>query len=99
MVENVIQISQAAAIVLNKQTIKHSMTVKHEPRPPAPRPSHMTIIWELQRGAEWREYVQLYGQRSTVMTPPQFMRGGQSDHLMPPVSVRYEFGYTDGTPW
>jgi hypothetical protein len=98
MVENVIQISQAAAIVLNKQTIKHSMTVRHEPRPPAPRPSHMVVIWELQQGTVWREYVPLYGQRSTTVNTPHFMRGG-NDHLLPPVSVRYEFGYTDGSPW
>jgi hypothetical protein len=98
MVENVIQISQAAATVLNKQTIKHSMTVKHEPRPPAPRPSHMVVIWELQQGTQWRECVQLYGQRSTTTNPPHFMQGG-NDHLLPPVSVRYEFGYTDGSHW
>ena len=98
MVENVIQISQAAAIVLNKQTIKHSMTVRHEPRPPAPRPSRLMIAWTMQDGQEWKEYINLTGQMSTTMTPPQFIRGGYPN-MMPPVSVRYEFGYEDGRPW
>jgi hypothetical protein len=79
-------------------TFEHSYTIKHEPRPPAPRPSRMTVIWELQQGTEWREYVSLYGQRSTTMATPHFMRCGY-DRLLPPVSVRYEFGYTDGSPW
>jgi hypothetical protein len=96
--ELALSVTRTTVDYLVSKPIQHSYTIRHEPRPPAPRPSRMTVIWELQQGAEWREYVSLNGQRSTVMMAPGFMRGG-NDHLLPPVSVRYEFGYTDGSAW
>jgi hypothetical protein len=77
-------------------TVKH--TVTHSPRPPAPRPSRLSIIWTMQNGYELRDYVPINGMWSHTANVPQWLVNPES-YGGTPFSVRYEFGYTDGEKW
>lgn len=79
-------------------TIKHVMTVKHDPRPPAPRPVRLAIVWIMQDGQELRQFVSLYGQQSTTEIVPRWVVN-QDWNGWPPYTMRFEFQYEDGAPW
>jgi hypothetical protein len=85
-----------------RDTLRHTQiaanaTLHHTyaQRPPAPRPSRMMVVYTMQDGMEYKEYVPLNGMPFYTMSPSHYV----FDQPTPPISIRYEFGYTDGSPW
>jgi hypothetical protein len=77
-------------------TIKHVTVVKHEPRPPAPVPIRLQIVWIMQDGQELRQYINMYGQSSTTdMIPNWVLQSGGAPNW-PPTAMRFEFQYENG---
>lgn len=74
----------------------HTLHHTYAQRPPAPRPSRMMIIYVMQDGKEIREFVPLNGQAIHYSLSPMHYVWNQEQ---PPSHIRYEFGYTDGSPW
>lgn len=87
----------AVAEALRNTQISANATLHHTyaERPPAPRPSRMTVVYVMQHGQEIREYVQLNGQSYTTLSPMHYVWNQE----LPPSHIRYEFGYSDGSPW
>lgn len=89
--------TDAIAEALRHTQIAANATLHHTyaERPPAPRPSRLTVVYVLQDGQEIREYVNLNSQHYTVTAPMHYVWAQE----IPPSSIRYEFGYSDGSPW
>ena len=87
----------AMAFINHPVTVKH--TVTHAPRPPAPRPVRMTVIYRMQDGFEYKEYTALTGQMSSTANFPHYVLDSIIRDGKPPESIRYEFGYEDGHNW
>lgn len=93
--QTVHQVAQTLMIPeLPPLTVRH--VVEHKQRPPAPRPSRLTVVYIMQDGREYKEYVPLYGQRSFILNFPHYVAQEMANTGMPPVSIRYELGYEDG---
>lgn len=79
----------------NALKIEH--IVKHEPRPPAPRPSRMTLVYIMPDGSEYKEYIGLIGQASWYHNMAHYVeeqiRNGSS------IQLRFDFAYEDGQRW
>jgi hypothetical protein len=88
---------QAIAEALRHTQIATNATLHHTyaERPPAARPSRLTVVYVLQNGQEIREYVNLNSQHYTVTAPMHYVWAQE----IPPSQIRYEFGYTDGSRW
>ncbi len=82
-----------------RQPFKIEHHVTHAPRPPAPRPSRLTIAYQMQDGREYKEYVPLNGQMSYHTNFPYHIAHGIAEGNPPPEGIRYEFGYEDGGQW
>jgi hypothetical protein len=78
-------------------TIKHVTVVKHEPRPPAPVPIRLQIVWIMQDGQELRQYINMYGQSSTTERVPDWMiLRSVANPTDLPSAMRFEFQYENG---
>ena len=71
--------------------IKH--VVRHEPRPPAPRPERITVVYEMQDGREFRTFIPLHGQAEWTESWPHWLDIREPGY--PPVAIRYHLGYSD----
>ena len=94
---------QLAFMEALKETLRHTniatnSTLHHTyaERPPAPRPSRLTVVYGMQNGQEWKEYVPLNGSHEWVTSPLHIVFQNPDG---PPSYIRYEFGYTDGRRW
>ena len=85
------------AFINHPVTVRH--TVTHAPRPPAPRPARMTVVYQMQDGSEYKEYTILAGQMSSWANFPHYIFESIIRDGKPPQAVRYEFGYEDGRNW
>lgn len=73
----------------------HTLHHTYAARPAAERPSRLTVVYVMQDGKEIREYINLNSQHYTVTAPMHYVWNQE----LPPVNIRYEFGYTDGSMW
>jgi hypothetical protein len=76
--------------------MSHNMHVTYAARPPAPRPSQLTIVYEMQDGQQIREYVPMNGNAIWTQAPLDYV---YRNPLGPPVKIEYIFGYQDGGMW
>jgi hypothetical protein len=74
-------------------TVNH--VIRHEKRPPAPRPQRLTVVYQMQDGQEIKTYIPIHGQRSWTESFPHWLQNPHQSNW-PPVCIRYEFGYEDG---
>lgn len=68
--------------------------IRHEPRPPAPRPERITVVYEMQDGHEYKTFIPLHGQSQWVESWPGWL-DPQREPAYPPVAIRYHIGYAD----
>jgi hypothetical protein len=77
--------------------VKHNVVVRHEPRPPAPVPIRLQIVWIMQDGQELRQYINMYGQSSTTERVPDWMIiRSVANPTDLPSAMRFEFQYENG---
>lgn len=76
---------------IRRQPFEVKHTVTHAPRPPAPVPQRIAIVYIMQDGTEWREYVPLNGQAYWEHPWPNYLNANQNG--FPPVKIRFMLGY------
>ncbi len=68
--------------------------VTHAPRPPAPRPERIKVIYDMQDGREYCTFIPLHGQAQWIESWPSWLNP-ENNSLWPPVAIRYHLGYAD----
>lgn len=87
-------IANQAALAFKNHPVTIHHDVKQYPRPPAPRPIRITIVYTMQDGQEIRTFIPLHGQAFSTEPWPHWLNPNASN--WPPVHIRYELGYQDG---
>jgi len=89
-------IAETVSTLLRQNPVEVKHVVRHEPRPPAPRPARITITYVMQDGREYREYIPLNGQAEWTTNYPQWLTAVFQGNEPPPQYIRYSLGYNDG---
>jgi len=99
---NTRQIEHVTALIValrrTEIAVKQDHHVTYAARPPAPRPSRLTVAWMMDGGREIKQFIPLNGMWSHIDNVPDWLTNSDK-YGGKPTAVRYEFGYEDGGQW
>ena len=86
-------IANQLALALKNHPANVNHHVTHAPRPPAPRPEQITLIWTFGDGRQHRQFFPVYGQSWIESVPANFL--WSDDPRDRPVSIEIAVQYRD----